>query len=323
VDVLFRAAAVQKNHEILDQAAVTYEQLRKFAEAQKLREASLAMVEQQSGPLSKDYAIALVKLGDLARKRHAYQESTDYYNKALALGDRPEAFSALINLGLDAWRGGDASGVLGVQLTVVRDPAKALELFKRARAVANNGNDLGSAMTWMAIVRQSEAEGAAEADSLYRGALAAEDADSAAQAVTLDFYAQYLNLHDRAGEAAVLQTRAKAIHKARSEAMGPRQVAPSSVLRVGSGVKAPSLVSKVEPEYSEEARAAKYMGTVLLKVVVDVDGKAKDIQVANALGMGLDEQAVLAVRQWQFKPGEKDGAPVPVQAQIEINFKLK
>jgi TonB family protein len=323
VQVVFRTASAQKNHEILDQAAVSYEQLRKFAEAQKLREASLAMVERQSGPLSKDYAIALVKLGDLARKRHAYDESTEYYNKALALGDRPEAFSALMNLGRDAWRGGDASGVLGVQVTVVRDPAKALAFFQRARNVADNGNDLGTAMTWMAIVRQADPEGASEADSLYRGALAAEEADSAAQALTLDFYAQYLNLHDRAGEARVLQTRARAIHKTRSEAMGPRQVAASSVFRVGNGTKAPSLVSKVEPEYSEEARAAKYMGTVLLKIVVDVDGKAKDIQVVNALGMGLDEQAVLAVRQWTFKPGEKDGAPVPVLAQIEINFKLQ
>jgi TonB family protein len=321
VDVVFRAASAQKNHEILDQAAVSYEQLRKFAEAQKLREASLAMVERQSGPLSKDYAIALVKLGDLARKRHAYDESTEYYNKALALGDRPEAFSALMNLGRDAWRG-DVGG-LGGGATIPKDPAKALAFFQRARNVADNGNDLGTAMTWMAIVRQADADGAAEADSLYRGALAAEEADSAAQALTLDFYAQYLNLHDRAGEAAVLQTRARAIHKTRSEAMGPRQVAPSSVFRVGNGTKAPSLVSKVEPEYSEEARAAKYMGTVLLKIVVDVDGKAKDIQVVNALGMGLDEQAVLAVKQWTFKPGEKDGAPVPVLAQIEINFKLQ
>jgi TonB family protein len=321
VDVVFRAASTQKNHEILDQAAVSYEQLRKFAEAQKLREASLAMVEQQSGPLSKDYAIALVKLGDLARKRHAYDESTEYYNKALALGDRPEAFSALMNLGRDAWRG-EGGGILGGGAAIPKDPAKALAFFQRARNVADNGNDLGTAMTWMAIVRQADPEGASEADSLYRGALAAEEADSAAQALTLDFYAQYLNLHDRAGEAAVLQTRAKAIHKTRSEAMGPRQVAASPVFRVGNGTKAPSLLSKVEPEYSEEARAAKYMGTVLLKIVVDVDGKAKDIQVVNALGLGLDEQAVLAVKQWTFKPGEKDGAPVPVLAQIEINFKL-
>ena len=76
------------------------------------------------------------------------------------------------------------------------------------------------------------------------------------------------------------------------------------------------------PEYSEEARAAKVSGTVLLRIVVDIDGKAKDIEVVNGIGLGLDEQAVLAIQRWKFKPGEKDGAPVPVMANIEVNFKL-
>ena len=138
------------------------------------------MAEQVSGQLSKDYAIALVKLGDLARKRGAYQESTDYYNKALELGDRPEAFSALINLGRDAFRMRNATnraplaGLIppdtGVNLRVLTgdtravsstDPAKALEYFKRARNVANNGNDMGAAQTWMAMLRQSDPDGAA------------------------------------------------------------------------------------------------------------------------------------------------------------------
>jgi TonB family protein len=91
---------------------------------------------------------------------------------------------------------------------------------------------------------------------------------------------------------------------------------------VGGGVTAPSLLFKVEPEYSEEARSAKLLGTVLLKLVVDTDGLAKNIQVLKSQGMGLDEQAVIAITQWKFKPGTKDGAPIPVQAQIEINFKL-
>jgi TonB family protein len=279
------------------------------------------MVEQVSGQQSKDYAIALVKLGDLARKRHAYQESTDYYTKALALGDRPEVFSALMNLGRDAFRG-DVAGGLGRTATGPSDPAKALEYFTRARNVAGNGNDLGTALTWMAMVRQADPEGAAEADSLYRGALAAAEPDSTAQATTLDFYAQYLNNHERAGEASALETRAKTIHAARAKALSPVMASWSQALRVGGGVTAPSLLYKVEPEYSEEARSAKLQGTVLLKVVVDTDGLAKDIQVVKSIGMGLDEQAVVAVTQWKFKPSTKDGAAVPVLAQIEINFKL-
>jgi TonB family protein len=321
VESTIQAANAQKNHEILDQAAVGYEQLRKYAEAQKLRQASLEMAERLSGQQSKDYAIALVKLGNLARRRGAYKESTDYYNKALALGDRPEAFSALMNLGRDAFRG-QVSGAEGHRVALNSDPAKALEFLKRARNVADNGNDMGTALTWMARVRQSEPDGAAEAESLYRRAVAAADANSTEQALVLEFYAQFLKAQDRAAEAGPIEARAKAIRKARVSAMGPRQAAASSIYKVGGGVKAPSLVSKVEPEYSEEARSAKYSGTVLLKVVVDVDGLAKNIEVVNSLGMGLDEQAVLAIQRWKFKPGEKDGVPVPVMAQIEVNFKL-
>jgi TonB family protein len=315
------AANAQKNHEILDQAAVSYEQLRKYAEAQKLRQASLEMAERLSGQQSKDYAIALVKLGNLARRRGAYQEATDYYNKALALGDRPEAFSALMNLGRDALRG-TVIGALGHRVALNSDPAKALEFLKRARNVAGNGNDMGTALTWMARVRQSEPDGRAEAESLYRRAVAAADANSAEQALALEFYAQFLKAQDRAAEAGPIETRSAGIRKTRVSAMGPREAAPLSIYKVGGGIKAPSLLSKVEPEYSEEARSAKYSGTAVLKVVVDVDGLAKNIEVVNSLGMGLDEQAVLAIQRWKFKPGEKDGVPVPVMAKIEVNFKL-
>jgi TonB family protein len=321
VESTIQAANAQKNHEILDQAAVSYEQLRKYAEAQKLRQASLEMAERLSGQQSKDYAIALVKLGNLARRRGAYKESTDYYNKALALGDRPEAFSALMNLGRDAFRG-QVSGAEGHRVALNSDPAKALEFLKRARNVADNGNDTGTALTWMARVRQSEPDGGPEAESLYRGAMAAADANSAEQALALEFYAQFLKAQDRAAEAGPIEARAAGIRKTRVSAMGPRQATASSIYKVGGGVKAPSLISKVEPEYSEEARSAKYSGTVLLKVVVDVDGLAKNFEVLKALGLGLDEQAVLAIQRWKFKPGEKNGVPVAVMAQIEVNFKL-
>jgi TonB family protein len=94
------------------------------------------------------------------------------------------------------------------------------------------------------------------------------------------------------------------------------------VFRVGGGVTAPALLYKVEPEYSEEARKAKYQGTVLLYVEVDPSGKATNIKVARSLGLGLDEKAIEAVRKWKFKPGYKDGKPVTVAATIEVNFRL-
>jgi TonB family protein len=98
--------------------------------------------------------------------------------------------------------------------------------------------------------------------------------------------------------------------------------AGGGAFRIGGGVSAPVVIFKKEPEYSEEARKAKYQGTVLLAIVVDVDGTTRNIRVVRSLGMGLDEKAIEAVSQWRFRPGYKDGRPVPVQANVEVNFRL-
>src|SRR5690242_16719245 len=84
-------------------------------------------------------------------------------------------------------------------------------------------------------------------------------------------------------------------------------------LRVGNGVSPPRLLSKIEPEYSEEARLAKLSGTVVLYVVVRPDGHASDMRVIRSLGLGLDEQAIAAVAQWRFQPGQEEGSAVSVQ----------
>ncbi len=94
------------------------------------------------------------------------------------------------------------------------------------------------------------------------------------------------------------------------------------VFRVGGGVSAPVLLYKKEPEYSEEARKAKYQGTVVLYVEIDPSGKATNMRVVRSLGLGLDEKAMEAVKLWKFKPGAKDGKPVTVAATIEVNFRL-
>jgi protein TonB len=94
------------------------------------------------------------------------------------------------------------------------------------------------------------------------------------------------------------------------------------VYRIGGRVSAPTVLFKVEPEYSEEARKAKWQGTVTLSVIVDETGHPKNVSVQRSLGMGLDQKAIDAVSQWRFKPGLKDGKPVPVIAFIEVNFRL-
>jgi periplasmic protein TonB len=94
------------------------------------------------------------------------------------------------------------------------------------------------------------------------------------------------------------------------------------VYKVGGGVSAPTLLFRVEPEYSEEARKAKWQGTVLLSVIVDEMGRPSHLSVLRSLGLGLDQKAIDAVSQWKFKPGQKGGKAVPVIATIEVNFRL-
>jgi TonB family protein len=95
------------------------------------------------------------------------------------------------------------------------------------------------------------------------------------------------------------------------------------VHRIGGDVSAPVLTSKVEPEYTEEARIAKYQGTAMLWIEVGPDGLAHNIKVVRTLGFGLDQKAVEALSRWRFSPGAKSGQPVTVEAMVEVNFRLK
>ena len=92
--------------------------------------------------------------------------------------------------------------------------------------------------------------------------------------------------------------------------------------RAGGGVLAPVILTKVDPEYSEEARKAKFSGSVILYIEVNERGMVQNPRVIRALGMGLDEKALEAVMKWRFRPGTKDGKPVPVAAQVEVTFRL-
>jgi len=92
--------------------------------------------------------------------------------------------------------------------------------------------------------------------------------------------------------------------------------------RPGGGVTAPRAIYQPEPEYSDEARKAKFQGSVLLWLVVGPDGRPRDVRLVRSVGMGLDEKALETVRTWRFEPGCKDGVPVAVQVHVEVIFHL-
>ncbi len=93
--------------------------------------------------------------------------------------------------------------------------------------------------------------------------------------------------------------------------------------RIGGSVTGPVPLNSVEAEFSDEARRAKYQGVCLISLIVDAQGNPQNPRVVRALGMGLDEKALEAVRKYKFKPAMKDGkTPVPVMITVEVNFRL-
>ena len=82
----------------------------------------------------------------------------------------------------------------------------------------------------------------------------------------------------------------------------------------------PVVLQRVEPQYSEEARKARYQGTVVLEVIIRKDGTVDIQRIVRSLGFGLDENAIQALKQWRFRPGMCNGVPVDVSLNIEVNF---
>jgi len=92
--------------------------------------------------------------------------------------------------------------------------------------------------------------------------------------------------------------------------------------QVGGGVKGPVIIYQPEPEFSEEARKAKFQGVVTVSIIVDAQGRPQNVHVTRGVGMGLDEKAMEAVRQYRFKPGTENGKPVATYLNVEVNFEI-
>jgi len=94
------------------------------------------------------------------------------------------------------------------------------------------------------------------------------------------------------------------------------------IYHIGADVSAPKLVFSPDPQFSEEAKRAKYQGVCVVSLIVDAQGNPRRVQVVRHLGKGLDKKAVEAVRQYKFEPAMHNGEPVAVEVNIEVNFRL-
>jgi beta-lactamase regulating signal transducer with metallopeptidase domain len=103
----------------------------------------------------------------------------------------------------------------------------------------------------------------------------------------------------------------------------PFDVTPQEkVYKVGGDVKPPVLIHSVDAEFTKKAKDAKYQGVSVVSCVVGTDGIPRQVHTTRKLGMGLDEKAIDAVRQYRFEPGTLNGKPVAVAIAIEVNFRL-
>ena len=103
----------------------------------------------------------------------------------------------------------------------------------------------------------------------------------------------------------------------------PADAIPPGPYKIGGRISAPVVIHSVAAQFTSKARRAHYQGVCLIGLTVDTHGKPQNIHVVRALGMGLDEKAIDAIRGYKFKPALMDRTtPVPVVITIEVDFKL-
>ncbi len=102
----------------------------------------------------------------------------------------------------------------------------------------------------------------------------------------------------------------------------PGQGGTGDVRGIGKLTRRPVVIYQVEPEYSEPARKAKLQGFVRLRIDVGLDGRPTNIRVIESMGLGLDEAAINAVKQWRFQPALSGSQPVVAPATVEVGFHL-
>jgi TonB family protein len=269
-----------------------------------IQASTAAAPQQDSEKRSLSYGAGLLKIADLEQRRNNSAEAEAFYRKAAAvLGDSAEAASAWLYLGIR------------------KNPVEAIEFLRKAEHL--DPVHAGPVRMWMALMYE-RLQRPGEAEALYKSSLTAEKSESVDAGNTLQLYANFLKKQGRSEETQKIEAQAAAARRAMSRAsmlelQGSRG---QNIYRVGPGVRPPSLLSKVEPEYSEEARIARYQGTVVIYAEIGTDGIAHNLHVLEGLGLGLDEKALKAIDRWRFRPGSKEGSPVPVAATIEVNFRL-
>jgi TonB family protein len=192
--------------------------------------------------------------------------------------------------------------------------------------------EYAQALTMLGMVRQFEADLDIQAlrnnvEPLYKRALSVYDRSMVPPAppelaLTLELEAGVLNAIGEVQQATFLSERAITIRKERVREIQQGAPRVATAFKPGEGISAPTVATRSEPAYTNEARFVRVRGAVGLRFVVDENGVPQDISLTHSLGYGLDENAVQALRTWRFLPGkDESGKPLPTIVNKEIDFK--
>lgn len=103
----------------------------------------------------------------------------------------------------------------------------------------------------------------------------------------------------------------------------PPVAEPEGPIHVGGDVKAPVKVNAPPPQYTEIARKARIQGVVIVQAIINKQGRVENVKVLKGLPMGLEDEAVKAIKQWSFEPATLNGKPVDVYYNLTVNFRLQ
>lgn len=311
LDATIVQATTDGNFVLLDNLAKTADALRKYDVEARLLQESLIIRGNVSGQMSADYGIGFRKLGDYWRDRNDFAYASGLYDKALPLfDDGPEAATTLIHMGILA---------IGNQ-----DYAQAADYLNKASSM--DSSKTAQANMWLAINSQAQGN-LSDAELFYRSSLAMQDPNSPAAATGMELLAALLRQENHPNQAKSFQDQALAARKSQPPmvvpvVLGSGVSAPTpNLVKITGSVKPPTVLSRVDPVYPEEARIANYRGTVVVSCEVWPDGLAHHIRVVSGRGFGLSEKAAEAVSQWKFSPATKNGQPVPVSRTIAVSFR--
>ena len=196
----------------------------------------------------------------------------------------------------------------------------------RVKAFGKEHAEVADSINNLAVLYENQAQNS-KAEVYYQYALKIREQALGPNDVhtleTLEHYGRLLYKLHRSEEATAMLDRCRQQRAARVEEMAG-SVSPSAVnvVEAGPGIQPPELEQRAEPDYTEEARIARHEGTVSVQAVILPDGRAGSFRLLKSLGLGLDEKAVEAVRQWVFKPAQRGKQPVAFRAVLEIHFRV-